>query len=156
MTTVSGHDADTVKEAVTELTLWLAGRTAKDRLSRHLNIVLDEIYRLKPFEERCRTLTVECDQARTETIAAQNELAAQLAAQAAGPFADNTMVTVQELADTARVSKMTIYRLIHRGALKAVRVGRCFRVNKAEALALLAEGMQTAQDGAASDPATTN
>jgi excisionase family DNA binding protein len=42
-------------------------------------------------------------------------------------------LTVAEVADTMRVSGMTVYRLIHSGELRAVRVGRSFRV-PAEAL----------------------
>lgn len=37
-------------------------------------------------------------------------------------------LTVAEVATTVRVSKMTVYRLIHDGTLEAVRVGRSFRV----------------------------
>jgi excisionase family DNA binding protein len=37
-------------------------------------------------------------------------------------------LTVAEVADEMRVSGMTVYRLIHAGALRAVRVGRSFRV----------------------------
>ncbi len=37
-------------------------------------------------------------------------------------------MTVAEVAATMRVSKMTVYRLVHSGALPAVRVGRSFRV----------------------------
>ena len=37
-------------------------------------------------------------------------------------------VTVAEVASLMRVSKMTVYRLIHSGELPAVRVGRSFRV----------------------------
>ena len=33
-----------------------------------------------------------------------------------------------EVAATMRVSKMTVYRLVHNGELPAVRVGRSFRV----------------------------
>jgi len=35
---------------------------------------------------------------------------------------------VSEVAATMRVSKMTIYRLIHAGELEAVRAGRSFRI----------------------------
>jgi excisionase family DNA binding protein len=35
---------------------------------------------------------------------------------------------VAEVADQMRLSAMTVYRLIHAGALRAVRVGRSFRV----------------------------
>ena len=37
-------------------------------------------------------------------------------------------LTVAEVAATMRVSKMTVYRLVHNGTLEAVRVGRSFRV----------------------------
>jgi excisionase family DNA binding protein len=37
-------------------------------------------------------------------------------------------LTVAEVAALMRVSKMTVYRLVHGGELAAVRVGRSFRV----------------------------
>ena len=37
-------------------------------------------------------------------------------------------LTVAEVAALMRVSKMTVYRLVHGGDLPAVRVGRSFRV----------------------------
>ena len=37
-------------------------------------------------------------------------------------------LTVAEVAAAMRVSKMTVYRLVHGGDLTAVRVGRSFRV----------------------------
>lgn len=37
-------------------------------------------------------------------------------------------VTVAEVAAIMRVSKMTVYRMVHAGELPAVRVGRSFRV----------------------------
>jgi excisionase family DNA binding protein len=37
-------------------------------------------------------------------------------------------LTVAEVAALMRVSKMTVYRLVHSGDLTAVRVGRSFRV----------------------------
>ncbi len=37
-------------------------------------------------------------------------------------------LTVQEVAAVMRVSKMTVYRLVHSGELASVRVGRSFRV----------------------------
>ena len=38
-------------------------------------------------------------------------------------------LTVAEVAALMRVSKMTVYRLVHNGELQAVRVGRSFRVH---------------------------
>lgn len=37
-------------------------------------------------------------------------------------------LTVAEVAGMMRVSKMTVYRLVHAGELPAARVGRSFRV----------------------------
>jgi len=37
-------------------------------------------------------------------------------------------LTVAEVATIMRVSKMTVYRLVHSGELEAIRVGRSFRV----------------------------
>lgn len=39
-----------------------------------------------------------------------------------------SFMTVAEVAAIMRVSKMTVYRLVHSGELEAVRVGRSFRV----------------------------
>ncbi|GAA3395437.1 hypothetical protein GCM10020369_68560 [Cryptosporangium minutisporangium] len=48
----------------------------------------------------------------------------------AGPsnLSDVRFLTVAEVATLMRVSKMTVYRLVHSGELNAVRVGRSFRV----------------------------
>jgi excisionase family DNA binding protein len=37
-------------------------------------------------------------------------------------------LTVAEVAEMMRLSRMTVYRLVHGGELPAVRVGRSFRV----------------------------
>ena len=37
-------------------------------------------------------------------------------------------LTVAEVADMMRVSKMTVYRMVHAGELPAIRFGRSFRV----------------------------
>ncbi|HET7071458.1 MAG TPA: helix-turn-helix domain-containing protein, partial [Nocardioides sp.] len=44
-----------------------------------------------------------------------------------GDISDVKFLTVAEVAATMRVSKMTVYRLVHSGELPAVRVGRSFR-----------------------------
>ncbi|MDQ4084969.1 MAG: helix-turn-helix domain-containing protein [Actinomycetota bacterium] len=46
------------------------------------------------------------------------------------PLSDATFLTVAEVAAAMRVSKMTVYRLVHSGELPAVRVGRSFRVQR--------------------------
>jgi excisionase family DNA binding protein len=40
------------------------------------------------------------------------------------------LLTVAEVALVMRVSRMTVYRLIRRGQLKAIRVGRNYRVRE--------------------------
>jgi excisionase family DNA binding protein len=45
-----------------------------------------------------------------------------------GDISDVKFLTVAEVAAMMRVSKMTVYRLVHGGELPAVRVGRSFRV----------------------------
>lgn len=40
------------------------------------------------------------------------------------------LLTVAEVAGVMRVSRMTVYRLIRRGQLKAIRVGRNYRVRE--------------------------
>ena len=49
-------------------------------------------------------------------------------AQVPAPRAAVAFLTVAEVAAIMRVSKMTVYRLVHAGDLSAVRVGRSFRV----------------------------
>ncbi|WP_254699015.1 helix-turn-helix domain-containing protein [Rhodococcus sp. SGAir0479] len=44
-------------------------------------------------------------------------------------LAGTQFLTVAEVATLMRVSKMTVYRLVHSGELPAVRVGRSFRVH---------------------------
>lgn len=43
-------------------------------------------------------------------------------------FAEVKFLTVAEVAEMMRVSKMTVYRLVHSGDLPAVRFGRSFRI----------------------------
>lgn len=43
-------------------------------------------------------------------------------------FANAKFMTVTEVADMMRVSRMTVYRMIHAGDLPAVRFGRSYRV----------------------------
>ena len=54
------------------------------------------------------------------------------------PLSDVRFLTVAEVAALMRVSKMTVYRLVHSGGLPAVRVGRSFRVSDSDVDAYLA------------------
>jgi excisionase family DNA binding protein len=45
-------------------------------------------------------------------------------------MSDVVFLTIAEVAARMRVSKMTVYRLVHGGDLPAVRVGRSFRVTE--------------------------
>jgi excisionase family DNA binding protein len=47
-----------------------------------------------------------------------------------GDISEVKFLTVAEVAAVMRVSKMTVYRLVHNGDLPAVRVGRSFRVSE--------------------------
>jgi len=49
-------------------------------------------------------------------------------------------LTVAEVAGIMRVSKMTVYRLVHSGELASVRVGRSFRVPERAVHDYLQEG----------------
>lgn len=44
------------------------------------------------------------------------------------PLSQVVFLTVAEVAAVMRVSKMTVYRLVHSGEMPAIRVGRSFRV----------------------------
>ncbi|CAB4857901.1 unannotated protein [freshwater metagenome] len=46
------------------------------------------------------------------------------------PLSEVRFLTVAEVAEVMRVSKMTVYRLVHGGELPALRVGRSFRVDE--------------------------
>jgi excisionase family DNA binding protein len=48
------------------------------------------------------------------------------------PFAGDGLLTVSEVADLMRVSNMTVYRLIKSGQLKALRVGKNYRIRESE------------------------
>ncbi|MGQ0479619.1 MAG: helix-turn-helix domain-containing protein [Pseudonocardia sp.] len=62
-------------------------------------------------------------------------------AQHAAEQADETLdlLTVAEVAAMLRLSKMTIYRLMDKGRLPALRVGRSFRIPRDSVHALLEE-----------------
>lgn len=49
-----------------------------------------------------------------------------------GDLSGVTFLTVAEVAAVLRVSKMTVYRMVHNGELPAVRFGRSFRVDRAD------------------------
>jgi excisionase family DNA binding protein len=55
-------------------------------------------------------------------------------------MADVRFLTVSEVAQMLRVSKMTVYRLLHAGELTAVRVGRSYRVPQEAVGKFLSEG----------------
>src|ERR1041384_1968661 len=50
-------------------------------------------------------------------------------------------LTVAEVARIMRVSKMTVYRLVHSGEMSAVRVGRSYRVPESAVNAYLKEAL---------------
>ncbi|MDO5496061.1 MAG: helix-turn-helix domain-containing protein [bacterium] len=58
-------------------------------------------------------------------------------------------LTVAEVADLMRVSKMTVYRMVHSGDLPAVRMGRSFRVPQKAVEELVALGLAEWESGRA-------
>ena len=57
------------------------------------------------------------------------------------PVARAQFLTVAEVAGLMRVSKMTVYRMVHSGELPAMRVGRSFRVPERAVEEFLAAGL---------------
>lgn len=53
-----------------------------------------------------------------------------MATNTSGDMSEVKFLTIAEVAAMMRVSKMTVYRLVHGGELPAVRVGRSFRVTE--------------------------
>jgi excisionase family DNA binding protein len=53
-----------------------------------------------------------------------------MAANMSGDISEVKFLTIAEVASMMRVSKMTVYRIVHSGELPAVRVGRSFRVTE--------------------------
>jgi excisionase family DNA binding protein len=53
-----------------------------------------------------------------------------MASNASGDISEVKFLTIAEVAAMMRVSKMTVYRIVHSGELPAVRVGRSFRVTE--------------------------
>ena len=82
----------------------------------------------RPYNERpmaARAVAVRPMAARPAT---GHPMAAAPVMQRPAPRATVSFLTVTEVAAIMRVSKMTVYRLVHGGELTAVRVGRSFRV----------------------------
>ncbi|HEY8474078.1 MAG TPA: helix-turn-helix domain-containing protein [Natronosporangium sp.] len=63
-----------------------------------------------------------------------------------GSLAQVKFLTVAEVAALMRVSKMTVYRLVHSGDLAAVRVGRSLRVPEQAVHAYLREAIPPSGD----------
>ena len=59
-------------------------------------------------------------------------------------LSDLSFLMVTEVAAVMRVSKMTVYRMVHSGELPAVRVGRSFRVPAKAVRAYLDAGLISA------------
>lgn len=57
-------------------------------------------------------------------------------------------LTVAEVAELARVSRMTVYRMVHSGDLPAVRVGKSYRVPQAAVDHMLSGGLDAWPDSA--------
>ena len=60
---------------------------------------------------------------------------------------DVKFLTVAEVAEMMRVSKMTVYRLVHSGELPAVRFGRSYRVPESAVAGMVGVADADAQAG---------
>lgn len=56
---------------------------------------------------------------------------------------DNKLYTLQEIADTLRVSRQTIYNYLTAGKIKAVKMGKEYRVDEKEFKRILEEGLNS-------------
>ena len=56
-------------------------------------------------------------------------------------FLEGDLLTVSEVAETMRVSNMTVYRLIQAGDLRATRVGRSYRLRQGDVDSYLSRGI---------------
>ena len=65
----------------------------------------------------------------------------------ANDLSDVRFLTVAEVAELMRVSKMTVYRLVHSGDLPAVRFGRSYRVPESAVTAALESPVQIRDAG---------
>jgi excisionase family DNA binding protein len=54
-------------------------------------------------------------------------------------FLEGDLLTVSEVAETMRVSNMTVYRLIKSGQLAAIRVGKSYRIREGDVDRFLSE-----------------
>jgi excisionase family DNA binding protein len=59
------------------------------------------------------------------------------------PLSDVNFLTVYEVAAIVRLSKVSVYRLLHSGELESVRVGRSFRVPQQAVTSYLREAAFT-------------
>ena len=55
------------------------------------------------------------------------------------PFTDARLLTVNEVGDLLRVSRMTVYRLIKTGEMPSLRVGRSYRLREEDVHTYLME-----------------
>ena len=61
---------------------------------------------------------------------AHQKVRCEMGSNLSGDISEVKFLTIAEVAAVMRVSKMTVYRLVHNGELPAVRVGRSFRVSE--------------------------
>jgi excisionase family DNA binding protein len=53
------------------------------------------------------------------------------------PLSNVRFLTVNEVAETMRVSSMTVYRMVHSGELPAIRFGRSFRIPESAVIQII-------------------
>lgn len=66
---------------------------------------------------------------------------------AQSPVPNPEFLTIAEVAGRMRISKMSVYRLVHNNELRAVRVGRSFRIPSQAVESYLAGNTTGPSDG---------
>jgi len=95
------------------------------------------------FPGRCapgpQSATTPTTRARTGAIQAQARARTIAPIVRREPFTEARLLTVNEVADLLRVSRMTVYRLIKNGEMPALRVGRSYRLREEDVHTYLRE-----------------
>ncbi|MDI7253385.1 MAG: helix-turn-helix domain-containing protein [Actinomycetota bacterium] len=65
----------------------------------------------------------------------------------ASDLSEVRFLTVAEVAEMMRVSKMTVYRLVKSGQIPAIRVGKNYRIKESDVNEYLSRGTQRVDKG---------
>jgi excisionase family DNA binding protein len=100
---------------------------AEAALFERYKVLVDEV-RATTNLDRVKAELYERMRARTPAPVKPVKEKAERTSSGPRPLSEVGFLTVAEVAAMMRVSKMTVYRLVHSGELPAIRTGRSFRV----------------------------